>query len=333
MPRTINGDKLTSTDHKVISLAEEISKIIQNDIEDLDRRKDFYKNFGKIHYSRDAGIGLGGGKLQRDALTTRGRSGKAPFSNRNLRWHPLLVSENKLSFAKEIERIEIDNSNTMPSLIFVVKHNNVELKYPSKKVHELPEKYVCLPEHWLPHHDELKTWNSDIWGVNNCVIPSLEACNWWDAVEAYAVLSLAQGVANYNCNFESNYNLITEILSNCDIFEEEISLPTENFPTSKDSIIKCPVCKKDLSENIDNFRTEERIPNWNPGWSTSKRSEGRDSALQILHAPLPLIDNEIRHNANNIKYGHRWCNIMMTDHTLSDFTNFAKYIVDVHGKH
>jgi hypothetical protein len=55
-------------------------------------KEDFMKKYGRVHLSRDAGLGRAGAKLQRDALCTRGKQGKAPYSNRNLRWHPLVIA-------------------------------------------------------------------------------------------------------------------------------------------------------------------------------------------------------------------------------------------------
>jgi hypothetical protein len=87
--RTVSASFLTDLDKQVIDLCEKIAETIQNTIKDKDLQKDFKKQFGKISYTRDGGLGLGGGKLQRDAICVRGRQGKAPFSNRNLRWHQL----------------------------------------------------------------------------------------------------------------------------------------------------------------------------------------------------------------------------------------------------
>jgi hypothetical protein len=46
--------------------------------------------------------------------------GKAPFSNRNLRWHPLVIASNPVSYAKTIERIEIEGENEQQTLVFVI---------------------------------------------------------------------------------------------------------------------------------------------------------------------------------------------------------------------
>ena len=115
--RTISASFLTDFDRKVIDLCELISRSLQSSIPDPKLKKEYWKEFGKLSFTRDGGLGLGAGKLQRDAICTRGRGGKAPFSNRNLRWHPLVVAATKPHFAKEIEKIKIQDD----VLIFVVK--------------------------------------------------------------------------------------------------------------------------------------------------------------------------------------------------------------------
>ena len=119
--RTISASFLTDMDGRVIRLCQNISTAIGEAITGADLRRDFVKQYGKISNTRDAGTGVGAGKLQRDALCTRGRQGKAPFSNRNLRWHPLVVAAEKPPFAKELERIEILGAGNAQTFNFVLK--------------------------------------------------------------------------------------------------------------------------------------------------------------------------------------------------------------------
>lgn len=44
----------------------------------------------------------------------------------------------------------------------------------------------------------------------------------------------------------------------------------------------------------------------------------------------PLIETEIRHNSSNVRYGHRWCNIAMTDHDLAETLAFMKEVISKH---
>ena len=329
--RTISASFLTDLDRKAIELCESISDVICNAISNDEGKKRFKKEYGKISYTRDGGLGLGGGKLQRDSVCTRGRQGKAPFSNRNLRWHPLIVAENKPTFAKEIERIEIEGEDDTQVLIFVIKDGNGrELKYPSDKVHEIKGRFVALPEHWYPHINILKHWSDTLWTQNSCVIPALEACNWWDSVETYAVLGIAVAVDLYGVDFGQLYTAIKQILQNQTI-DRDINLPSSSYPIEKNDIIKCPVCRLNISQDLERFRTSIRGTTWQPAWRSSKKKEGDDSSIQIMHVN-PLLENEIKHNASNVRYGHRWCNVSMTDHSLEETLDFMEFVVRAHNR-
>jgi len=219
--RTTSSHFLTSLDTKVMELCQHISTTLMNSIADNSLKRDFKEKFGKISSTRDAGAGRGGGKLQRDALTTRGIQGKAPFSNRNFRWHNLVAAQNPIPFAKEIERIEIEAGDT---LNFIIKNNNTELSFPSEKVHELSERYVVLPKHWLAHLDTLKNWNDTQWTQNSCIITAYEACLWQDAVEAYAILGVSVVVGFYEVDFNHIYPTIIDLLSKQTI-DNYVTLP------------------------------------------------------------------------------------------------------------
>jgi len=328
--RTVSASFLTDLDKKVIELCEKIAETIQNTIKDKDLQKDFKKQFGKISYTRDGGLGLGGGKLQRDAICVRGRQGKAPFSNRNLRWHPLVVAHEPISFAKEIEKIEIEGSDESQVLVFYIKENGKLKPYPADKVHELPERYVALPKHWQPHVEILKNWNDTLWTQNSCVIPALECCDWQDSLETYAVLGIAVAVDFYGVDFQQIYKQIISILQSQTI-QKSISLPTKLFPTQKSEFVSCPVCLCPISSQPANLPERERHPTWQPEWRPSKKGEGEDASVQVMHVN-PLIDKEIRHNAKNVRYGHRWCNVAMTDHSLDETLDFMEFIVKAHNR-
>lgn len=328
--RTISANFLTDFDEQVLNLCKDISLCTNNNISDQEAKKLFWDKFGKVSNSRDAGAGVGGGKIQRDALCTRGRQGKAPYSNRNLRWHPLVISAQNIGFATPIERIEIEGEDSVKTLIFVVKINNEEEKFPSDKVHELPQRFVVLPEHWLPHIEELKYWNDTLWTQNSCIITSMEACEWWHAVEVFAFLSISVAIEYYNVDFADVYSEIIKSLSNQRV-DQDIQLPSPNFPNSKVDFLKCPVCKKPLSDNLRNFRQTQREKTWQPAWKSSKRSEGEDGSNQILHIS-PLVETEIRHKVGQVKFGHRWCNVAMSDHSLEETLDFFEYIIKAHKR-
>lgn len=325
--RTISASFLTEKDKKIIELCETISKTIESQITDKKKRTEFHNEWGKVSYTRDAGAGRGAGKLQRDALCTRGRTGKHPISNRNLRWHPMVVSAENVPYAEKLVRIIVDND----LLYFVVRNAaGVEEKIPSDKIFELDKRYTASSELWQEHVNVLRNWNDTQWTQNSCVIPALESCEWYDAVEAYAALGISIAVALYDLDFNEIYGLITEILRKQTI-DSNISLPSKKFPTEKDDMILCPMSRIPIYKNLNKYRTEVREQVWQPNWSNSKRDEGDDSCLQIMHVN-PLVEAEQRHAADNVRYGFRWCNIAMTDHSLEETLDFMEDIVKVHGR-
>lgn len=325
--RTISASFLTKLDSQVIELCKTISHEIANCIEDATQRKKFIDEFGKVSNTRDGGMGVGAGKLQRDALCTRGRQGKAPFSNRNLRWHPLVVAETCPAWAEPISRIEIENDEL---LVFVVKENGRIRKYPADKVHEMPQRYVALPESWMPHINTLKSWNDTLWTQNSCVIPILEACDWQDAVETYAVLGIAVAVEFFGADFDRVYQVVTRQLAQQRI-DPQLSLPSPRFPHHQDDITHCPVCRVSIAQNAAQMPERVREKVWQPAWRSTKREEGEDSSIQLMHVQ-PLVESEMRHQAGNVRYGHRWCNVAMTDHSLDETLDFMEYIVRAHNR-
>lgn len=331
--RTISANFLTERDKSVVQLCKQISEATIAAIPDEQEKRKFKDMYGKIANSRDAGAGMGGGKLQRDALCTRGIQGKAPFSNRNLRWHPLVAAERAIKFGREIERIEIEGEPTdnAQTLIFVVRNDaGEELKYPSDRVFELPRRFYVLPKHWLPHIDRLRLWNDTLWTQNSCLITAYEACEWYDAAESYAVLSISIAVNFFGVDFARIYEEVTEILGNQQI-DAAINLPDIEFPNNADNIISCPLCKVAPSENAARFPVREREVRWKPSWGGNKRGEGEDGSTQIMHVQ-PLTEIEIRHNARNVRFGHRWCNVAMTDHSIEETVDFMEYIVRAHNR-
>ncbi len=328
--RTISANHITDLDKSVLTLCKEISIIVKDSITDGNLKRLFWNDYGKVSMTRDAGAGRGGGKLQRDALCVRGRQGKAPYSNRNLRWHPLTVAAQEIQFARPIERIEIEGVDNTQTLVFIVSINGEEKRFSSDMVHELPERFVVLPEHWMEYIDNLKLWNDTLWTQNSCVIPAMEACEWWNAIEVYAFLAITVAIEKFDVEFEDIYNKIKKILEN-QIIDTNLNLPSDNFPDKEYDYKNCPVCKKSLSDTLGEFRNDDREKTWQPAWSSSKRSEGEDGSNQILHI-LPLIETEIRHKVGQVKFGHRWCNVAMTDHSLEEALDFFEYIVRAHNR-
>jgi hypothetical protein len=325
--RTISASFLTKRDKSVVELCAAISKEIAGCIDDADARKKFVNDFGKMSETRDGGLGVGAGKLQRDALCTRGRQGKAPFSNRNLRWHPLVVAATPVEFAKPISRIEIEEDQL---LVFVVEANGKKKKYPADKAHELQERYAALPEHWLPHVNVLKNWNDTLWTQNSCVIPVLEACDWQDSVETFAVLGIAIAVEFFGADYSRVYEKVTRALMQQNV-DSNVRLPSSYFPNDQGDITSCPVCKVAISKNAANLPERTRKQVWQPAWRGTKRDEGEVSSIQLMHVK-PLVEQDLLHTVANVRYGHRWCNVAMTDHSLDETLDFMEYIVKAHNR-
>ncbi|MFQ6071851.1 MAG: hypothetical protein ACE5KT_04015 [Methanosarcinales archaeon] len=325
--RTVGAALLTEKDRKIIKLAENISKLLKESISDPKNKKIFWENYGKISYTRDAGTGRGAGKLQRDALCTRGRQGKAPFSNRNLRWHPLVVADKEIPYAQPIDSIEVEGNK---ALIFAINGN----KYYPEKVYELDERYVVLPEHWIPHVEILKNWTDSDWTSNSCIIPALESTEWWYALESFFVLGISIVGTLYEVgDIDNLINSTINLLEDQDI-DEEIELPTdilERVLRNKENLVLCPLCKTRLNSNVANLPERIRDSVWQPHWRKTKRKEGEDKSIQIMHLK-PLVESEIIHTAKNVRYGHRWCNVSMTDHSIDETLDFMEHVVKVHGR-
>lgn len=326
--RTISANLTTEMDKKVIEFCGEISTKIQTFISSVEDKKKFNNEFGKISFSRDAGAGRGAGKLQRDALCTRGITSKGPFSNRNLRWHPLVLANKHINGIKTIEKIEIEGDGDSQTLVFIIKLNNKLKRIQSDLVYTLPERFETLPEHWSPHIDKLKLWNDVLWTQNSCLITAFEACDWKDAIESYAVLAISIAVDNFGIDFDLVYKEVYKLLENQNI-DKSIKLPSNIFPTNKDEIICCPLCKVPKSKNPAELPKRIRDDRFNFGFGGSRREQGDDNSMQIMHIE-PLNENIFKHNAKNVRFGHRWCNVAMTDHSIDQTLDFMQYIVKKH---
>ncbi len=327
------SENFSSLDEKVFNLISKISIELEKSIPNETGRKIFHNEYSKLKKSRDAGTGRAGGKLQRDALCTRGRNNKSPISNRNLRWHPLVLADKKRLNLKPINRIEYNNNQ----FEFFYQDKEEEKKLNQNLIMNLPERFYCSHEHWRPHIDmfidkkidgeKVKGWSKDKWNDHRCAIPILEACDWHDATEVYSVLGISIATSLFGADFNVLYNKIVNILKSHNI--DETKLPSKNFPKINDinSLYNCNLCKNKLSDQLESYRSEKRGSVYSPEWQTKKRKEGEDYAIQIMHLK-PLKESEFRHNAKNVRYGHRKCNIMMSDHDVEDTIKLMKDIVE-----
>ncbi|MEM3407077.1 MAG: hypothetical protein QXL51_03480 [Candidatus Aenigmatarchaeota archaeon] len=321
--RTISALELTEKDRKALEICLKISETLRDLIPKQDKKEEFWKVFGKVHMSRDAGLGRGGGKLQRDALCTRGRTDKAPFSNRNLRWHPLIVAYEVPNYANEVDEIKIKNRK----LIFIIDGK----EYEPEQIYTLKDVYCAPLYKWKNLVDELKKWNDNDWTNNSCVIPAAEYSPVNFSVETFSLLGLIIVSTFYEVNLLEVYDELHPILeAGLKSINTSIS---EYFPTKEKigEVVNCPLCLAPVNYPPAKIKFGMRPQIWQPLWRKSKREEGEAESLQLTHIK-PLIESEIRHTAKLTRYGHRWCNVTMADHSVDETVDFMKSIVEAHEK-
>lgn len=314
---TVSRDKLTQNDKKTIATCQKIVKILSKHISGDRDKKLFYNEFGKLHGSRDAGQGRGAGKLQRDALTTRGRQAKAPFSNRNFRWHPLVVANSCASHFKEVHSVSINKSKI---LLFRIDKK----LYKPDQIYKVPSAHCITTDKWIPIVDKLKKLSMDDWIKNWCSIPASEYCTHQDAIESFAVLGLSVACSFFKADFRKTYADINNFIKK--FFGAKAS-----FPAPDENILLCPLCLSPINEYPCGLKPRHRLELWKPAWQKSKRSEGEDESLQLTHVE-PLQEGKVCHTAKLTRYGHRWCNVAMTDHSVDYVVDFMQAICKKHRR-
>ena len=313
---TVSRDKLTVADKRFIDYCRKISTIITGSIPEYENKQKFLKEYGKIHDSRDAGLGLAAGKLQRDALTTRGKQVKAPLSNRNLRWHPLTLS---MKLEKGFEKMNLQIDSKKKQLRFIPNDDKNSI-YTPETVYQLPKPYSIVDESWTGLEKELREWSLNDWMNNWCGIPILEYSPANYCIETFSVLGISISVALYGANLDDVYQKVTSFLKTTEFGLSGL------FPKCSDSLINCPICNTPITNYPAGLQSRERPRVWKPSWQSSKRSEGEDESIQLTHT-TPLIETEINHNPRFVRYGHRWCNVAMTDHSLMDFYKYCEAVI------
>lgn len=143
-------------------------------------------------------------------------------------------------------------------------------------------------------------------------------------------MGIAVAVELYKADFKKAYSEVEKILK-AQTIDTKIKLPSKLFPKTKEEITSCPVSKISIAGNLDKFRKEVRAETWQLNWRSSKKEEGNDASIQVMHCN-PLVEKEIRHNAENVRYGFRWSNVAMTDHSLEETLDFMEHIVKAHNR-
>ena len=322
--RTVSALGLTEIDIKALKICSDISESLRDLIPEEDKKNEFWKVYGNVDMSRDAGLGIKGGKLQRDALCTRGRTDKAPFSNRNLRWHPLIVAHETPWYAKEVNEVKIRNR----TLIFITDRG----EYTPDRVYTLPEVY-CVPlTKWKDLVNDLKHWNDEDWTNNSCVIPAAEYSPVNLSVETFGLLGLIVASSFYKVDLMKAYYTVHSKLQD-ELKSIGFSSVSNYFP-KRDKIkevVNCPLCLAPVNGDPANKKFPKRFKVWQPPWRKSKREEGEAESLQLMHIE-PLVEHEIRHTPENTRYGHRLCNVAMSDHSVEETVDFMRAVVKAHEK-
>lgn len=320
--RTVEANYLSEKDKKILELCTKITDEIKSQLSSEEEKNHYLDKWGKISKTRDAGTGRGGGKLNRDALCTRGKVDQSLQANRNLRWTPIVFSKiNDYSF-KIIEEIKVNSHQ-------VIEYKIEGSFISGQTLYDLTEPYILLPDVFENIRNDIPESNqASFWNKNKLPIPQMEWCPWTIAVETFASLSIIIATAVYGLNKKDLYSKISNILSSQNV-DSLINFPTENFINLDDLSENCPICKLPLINGLVSFRSEEREEIFGASFSLNKRGEGEDSALQLVHIK-PLKSSEVNHNSKNVRFGHRWCNIAQSDHSLEDAVRFFRHISTTH---
>jgi len=315
--RTISFKELTKNDQRMLGICSKIANLLKILIPDQEKANAFMKIYGRVDSSRDAGMGLAAGKLQRDALTTRGKTDKSPFSNRNLRWQPLILAHSTPSYAVEVDNIAIANHK----IIFVISGT----QYKPEDLFRLNGVFCAPFGKWSHLVEKLSEWGPDEWSENRCTIPALEYSTAEFSVGTFAALGITVAYKLYGASSRVYQDIINLLR------HEGISNETIKDIPPLECLVKCPLCLADVNKPPAELPIRERPQVWQPAWRRSKRAEGAEGVLQITHV-FPLIEQEIRHRPSMVRYGHRWCNVAMTDHSIEETVDFMKAVVTAHKR-
>ncbi len=137
-------------------------------------------------------------------------------------------------------------------------------------------------------------------------------CNWFDAVEVFAVLHISYAVSIYKLDFHSTFNQVVSLLISQTI-DKNIQLPTINFPTEKEDFLLCPLCKTPLSNGLNKFLGNENIQ------------------LSLIYLK-PLVNDEIRHHSANVRLGHSICKKLTSNNSVEKTIDIFNEILKSHGK-
>jgi hypothetical protein len=191
----------------------------------------------------------------------------------------------------------------------------------------LPKVYCAPFDKWYAIKDELVQWTDDEWTNNSCVIPAMEHSTLEYSVETYSILGIAVVSNFYYVPPLKAYNTTLRI------FKEHNYDLSPKYPKQNeiDKIILCPLCLALLRSPPANLALPDREEVFQPPWRKSKREEGEAESLQLFHT-VPLKENIIHHTPELVRYGHRWCNVAMADHSVDETVDFMRVVVEAHER-
>jgi len=137
-------------------------------------------------------------------------------------------------------------------------------------------------------------------------------CNWFDAVELFAMITISYAVSVYKIDFQTTYNHVVDVLKN-QTLDKNIVLPSAKFPSEAKDYLLCPLCKTNLSNGLNKFLGKEKIE------------------LSLIYLQ-PLAYNEIKHNSENVRLGHSTCKKMIGSHSVEQTINIFEEILKSQGK-
>ncbi|MGQ9625799.1 MAG: hypothetical protein ACUVV0_02725 [Anaerolineae bacterium] len=53
--------------------------------------------------------------------------------------------------------------------------------------------------------------------------------------------------------------------------------------------------------------------------------------MQLFHMQ-PLVESQILHKPDLVRYGHRWCNVSTADHSIDETVDFMRAVVKAHER-
>lgn len=238
-------------------------------------------------------------KIKRDALCTRGDNRLTPYKNRARRWkYPIVLFPGEVAPA-EWRRVNIE----------VVRESEGD-KVSFSIGDEGWGKYFLLEE-WFRKLKDLPNEAKGAVGCYKIGIPYREAAT------------------------EENCLIIAKTLAYQAhrIFGEDHEYIAKEYPALAEAVARyrhlqgpeCPLCKELMSP--DGFIEEQS----DSSMPFAKQKESEDQVLQLFHID-PLRSGAFLHRPGNVSWGHRRCNLAVSQHTIDETLDWFEQVLKNHGR-